>query len=643
MGTDGTNLSKGCPPPAESTSSFVVKRLTSLAAEANGFVSAAEASLQSLARFSPAIPSGAASSGGVNITDCSSSFGVAPTAPSISIPVPPAPGAAPRSAFRFSMPSFDASAPMEPSVSIPSAPKLRPDKSAPTAPGVPGVSVPTASWQPLPDVPALADLQIPDFPDISIDLPLPARPDFEAAEPTVFENNYFEDMGAVRAQTWSFLTGQDHDAEAVRARWREMLLGGTGLPIEVEQALFDRGISREEVASAQAISEAQTAWAARGFSLPGSTVLAQISEARQANRYARAQLNREITIQSHEQSLQNLRFAVEQGVSLEQQFTQKVFGAYDIGLKAADSFYRVAQAAVEVRLQYMRMLVEVYQADIAAYKDAVQIELSKLEVFRAQIEGERLRGDLNMQKVEIYKSQLQGVLAHVEQFKAEVEAAATEIRAGALQIDVFRGQVDGFRGLIEADKVRVDSYATVVRAEQTKVDVFKAFVQAFAEQVRAYGAEVDAASKTADVEIRTMEADVRAYGMEVDANKTIHAAQVATAQAQIELFKAGVQAFSAQVQAQAEEARACAANNRSRTDVFAAETDAAVSNARVALESAKAAAELQLEAMRGVAQTSAQLAASAMAAVNVGATVSHSGSDQRSCSYSENLNTSVSV
>src|SRR3546814_7873076 len=52
----------------------------------------------------------------------------------------------------------------------------------------------------------------------------------------------------------------------------DMLAGNTGLPTAVEQALFARARSREDVTAQKAVEEAMEDWSSRGFSLPGGEI-----------------------------------------------------------------------------------------------------------------------------------------------------------------------------------------------------------------------------------------------------------------------------------------------------------------------------------------------------------------------------------
>jgi hypothetical protein len=540
----------------------------------------------------------------------------------------------------LTVPDFDIA---DPTYTVPSAPVLAEIGAPPSAPSLLERVMPEYTGMDLPPVPTFEELQIPELPEIDISSLSVARPDFESNLPYIYDNNFTSDAQQLQLAVWNALQAGDTDGGAVRARWNEMLLGGTGLPIEVEQALFDRGISREEVSSAQAIHTAQTEWAARGFTLPGSTVLARVSEARRANRDARATLNREILIQVHTQEIENLRFAVQQGVALEQQYMQRFSMTHDVALKTVENSYRIAQAVADLRLAYIKILVDVYQADIMAFKEKVQVELAKLEAFKAQLEGEKIRGELNLQRVELYKGQLQGVMTHVEIFKAQVEGVSAQIRGDLAQVEMYRGKLDGYKTNLESQRLQVDVYTARLQGEKTKADQYMAQVQSFSERVRAFSTTVDASSKAVAAEVSVRESQLQEYKSNVDIWRQKYEVQIAQMNAGLTQFKAEIEQFSAMVSARVENAKLCSQRDSLRLDSAKLVTDQATTQVKNLTDIARANADLELEAMKATAQTASQLAASAMSALSIGASISQSGSDSRSCSYGESLGVSLSI
>ena len=64
----------------------------------------------------------------------------------------------------------------------------------------------------------------------------------------------------------------------------------------------------------------------------------------------------------------------------------------------------------------------------------IKAELAKIEAFKAQVEAEVAKGQLNEQRVNAYKAQVESVLAVVEIYKAQMQGAS-------VQSDVIRSKM----------------------------------------------------------------------------------------------------------------------------------------------------------------------------------------------------------
>jgi hypothetical protein len=486
--------------------------------------------------------------------------------------------------------------------------------------------------EPLPEVPTLRELNLPEEPTITLEDFGIERPDFESMLPPTINNNYYADVDTRRAQALVELRDSDLDGAAVRARWNEMILGGTGLPVPIEQALFERGIGRETQSSQQAVNQAHQEWAARGFSLPGSTLLARVSEARNTNRAARAQINRELTIQYHEKEIENLRFAVQQGVALEGQWTAQFTQTYDLARQTADGFYRVAVAVLESQISYLRAQIDVYQADIQAFRDRIQIELAKLEVYRAQLEGQRLINELNKMDVDIYLGQLQAVKTAADVYQAEISGFRAAVDAEVAKIQGFRASVDAYSALLQTDRITADVYTAKVSGEEAKVRVYTSEVQAFAERVRAYSAEVQAESSRVDAVTRIDEARVRQYVAETDAWRSQVQTDIERIRAAVNIFEAETGRYSAELSAESARVQGESRNVEIAANRTNAQAAAALKQADQQIEQMRHITSLAVASLEGAARTYSQLAASALSAVNLSASVSHGHSTSNSTS-----------
>jgi hypothetical protein len=570
--------------------------------------------------------------------------------------VEPAPGFAGAAPSTPSTPSINTSGldavhkpsltePAAPSIYIPPPPvtNLPPFNSIP--PVVGETEIPLYVGGPLPEVPPLIALNLPTEPDINIEDLTIVRPDFIA--PTALQDAYYQDVQNYRSLIWT-------DVDAVvgatgvygtHDRLVTMLAGGTGLPQNIEQALFDRAIGRDEISSTQAIAQAEGEWSAKGFSLPGATLLARTQEIRQANRAERGRINREISIQFHTQEIENLRFSVEKGIALEGQLLDAHTKIYDTVRQMADGHWNVRKGIYDSAVATFALHLEIYKTDVEVYNSLIQVELSKLEVYKSQLEGQRLIGTLNQQYVDIYKVELDGYLAGVEVYKAEVQGAEAAIRAELSKVEVYKAEIDAYTAFLEGEKIKVESYAVAVGAEETRAKVYEAQVNAYGQRINVYKAEVDAESTKVNAHIAVAEATTQNYTAAVQGWSAGIQGDVAKLNAAAESYKAQMDGYVAELSNEQYRVTGEARGFELSLEQEKAKVAALLKQADQEIEQLKHISTQSLAAIDIATKVNAQLAASAMAAINVSASMSSSNavsaSDSRSCSTQYSASISV--
>lgn len=367
-----------------------------------------------------------------------------------------------------------------------------------------------------------ADLTLPDFPVLDTNLSIPdelvleldrlsvERPDF--TEPLPFD---FDTLGFMDSAT-DQLTALRPDDNAGVSVLDSMAAGQTGLPIAIEQALFDRAIVRDDKKSRQDLDQAMGEWARRGFSMPGSTILQKLASIRQANRESTCTVGRELAIQLHQEQLASIRLAVEQGVRYQGQLFEFYRGMAAVAAQLTSTAAEVAKAIFDGRLSIFRVRLEIYKADVEAYSEYIRAELAKVEIYKGQLEGARLRGELNEQQVRIYTARIAALGQIIENYQTEVNAYRAKVEAKGLEIDQFRVRVQAFGEEINADRNKVEAYRARVQAEGTKGDIYASEVRGFAELVNAYRSRVDAARTAVEASVAESEGRVRVYATQAD-------------------------------------------------------------------------------------------------------------------------------
>jgi len=526
--------------------------------------------------------------------------------------------------------------PVSPPIQIPTPPTVSLPSPPSNKPIIGEVDFPIYDGGPLPEVPTLYDLELPEIPDINIDDLVVERPDF--IPPDALEDTYRADLIDFQSVLWTEINGNvtATGVTDMHARLQAMLAGGTGLPANIEQALFDRAIGREELSSVQAVAQAEAEWSAKGFTLPGSTLLARVQEIRQANRIERGRINRELSIQFHNQEIENLRFSVQQGIALEGALLEAHTRIYDVARQLADGHWNVVKGIYDSAVDIFRLYLEIYKTDVEVYTERLRAELVKLDIYRAQLEGQRLIGTLNQQLVDIYKAELDGVLAYVQVFKAQVDAATAQLQGELTKVQLYKAEIDAYTAQLGGEKIKYDIYNSRVDAEETKARIYAAQVDAYGKRVDAFKSEVDAESAKVGALTDIAEAETRIYAEQVGAWRAGIAADSQNLESFVRVYQAELNKYTALLSKEQYRVQGEARNFELEVEKERARVESILKQADQAIEQLKHTTALGLSATETAAKVNAQLAASAMSAINVSAGmstgISLTASDTRSCS-----------
>ena len=496
---------------------------------------------------------------------------------------------------------------------------------------VPAATIPVVPGAPiieLPDVPTLERVIIPVAAELTLPTLSVTSPVFNAVAP----GNAFN---------WVENLYSSANLTAIEGRVATMLSGGTGLPAAIELALFDRGRNRNDQLTIKASIESLEEWSSRGFSLPSGIVNERLRLVRQENQNKNSELNRDLTIQFHEKEIEQLNFAVVQGVALENILIQA-------HLAVEQRKYDALRFIVEANISLFNARVEEYNARLRGYETEVRVfvekikaELAKLEIFKAEIEAQKLIGDINSQAVAVYTAQVEAARTVVETYVAQLGAIRAIVDVNRTQIEAFRAKVEAFTATVNAKGAEFDAWATGVRGEVAKLEGFKYEVQAFAEEVRAYSAQNEAFryEQTADIErerllLSGFEAKLSNFRAKVGAEEVRVGAI-----AQIFDGQAKVYASAGSIAGD----RAESENRRVSIEIGreTARTQVELRNTAIAASNALDASRLSVAALDGAARTYASTASAALSAVSLSASISASDSNSGSCSTNFTIETTA--
>lgn len=550
-----------------------------------------------------------------------------PVAPSISFPVideldpltlgaiaPVTPGA---------VPEFTASMPVVQILD-------KPDALSATAPGeaptVSSVTLPSSPTIVLPDDPVMELLSIPEAPTLSLPVWAGTAPDGSSlATPTtglVWSEDYYD--SALLQDVTSRLTA--------------MMLGGTGLPAHIEQAIWDRGRAREDVLARKATQETYEEFSARGFSLPPGALAGRVAEVWQKNREASSAISRDVMVKQAELEVENLKFSVSTGIQLEGQLMTYAGQYAARALDAAKTSVDVAINIFNAQVALYNARLQGYQTEAAVFRDLIQAESIKLEQYRTEIEAQKLIGDINMQAIQIYKTRSDTLMVAVDLYKAQLEGVKTSVDVDRARIDGFRATVDAYKAMVESKTSEYQAWGQSIQGEVAKVSAYEA-------QARSYGTLVDAYKTGETVKIENMRAQISGNEIlvkEFDSRVNYLSEQIKAGIAQVD---SGVKVYDGQARVYAsqiggEEARVRALAEQIRLIMAAGSTDAELKlkAAEINVQQLLRIATTEAASRQAAGSVAGQLAASAMSSFNLSASVSSSYGTSIGNSLSESHN-----
>lgn len=472
--------------------------------------------------------------------------------------------------------------------------------------------------------PNLRAIVLPDVPDIDIDgiAFSSVRPVFDAEEPDAADFNYVEEIyGPILS-------------DEIKVKLQSMLNGQSGIPPEIERALWEREAGREAEQEFRAEQEAVEDWGAKGWDRPGGIVSTELRRIRQNSRNQRNQKSREVAIRTQDVLLEQLKFACTTGIALEDMWMRLFTSVQDRRLQAAQVAVNISIAVFNAKVSLFNAEMQGYQIDAEVYKQRIEAEIAKVQVYAEQVRAQSLVAQLNQQEVEIYTARLGAIETNVRVYLAFVQAYTARLDGERIKLDVYRTQLEAentklqgsslkvqmFGQLIEAEKIKQDTYVSRAQIYQTNVSAWQISYQALIEKFKAELGYADTQVKVFDSTVRGLEAQLGVVRSRIDEITSRNQAKV--------------QAFSAIAQAAGITNDAVARRALARNDTNKANAEMAVKVGDINVGNMQRASTIKSEAIQAAARVLAQMASGAMAAGNVSASIQDSTSAGAQCSYS---------
>lgn len=307
-------------------------------------------------------------------------------------------------------------------------------------------------------------------------------------------------------------------------------------------------------------------------------------------------------------------------------------------------YQKLGQASHEQLLQKYRIDMEgavaELNAQMQAFGHATQLAAAELS---AQAQAMQARASMQSAYNGAYAADVQKYQADIQLSLGNVDAAVRALQANA-QIAAaelgYYGDLAGAEASVIGHQASVSGHEAQVIAARLQqasqqlsaaAQMFGAKVQAFAAEVELEKARAGQNQAAAQLEISAFQAEVEGYRAEVQAFAASASAAASVAQAHVQKFSAMGQISIAQSQV-----AASIAQMHHSANVAAANHSLAA--AQVTASTSLAQAELQAKALEGAGSVAAQIAAGAMAGMNVSASISstYSKGESTSCSTTYN-------
>lgn len=422
-------------------------------------------------------------------------------------------------------------------------PTLEPiDKlNAPVRPDVDlGIELPTEFDIELPELEELEKLELPDFkvPEDS----------FETSEHpyTELDINLYHEENPNWDKWWEEPDKYESKMfDALMKKSEDMLKNpqNFGLPDAVVRALFDKPRERISQEVERSVQEAHNTFAARGFSMPNGMLAKQVNVARQEGQMKVSELNRDIFMEASKYQIEALRFAVQQGMALEQR-------AYDRHLETVKRLFEVAKYNVEASFRVYEYHYTLFNTQNEGFKSLVETYRTKLDMFidgiKLELEAVAAKGQINAQELEVYRAKLAGVTADGELFKTKMLAVQMRVDIIKAQFDVYKTDMQAFAEQLGAERIKLEVFETEMKGEQAKISMVQTQADIYAKEIQAYGSQLDAGRlkleifksqidaetaklSVADIQAKIYSTDISAYGSAVGAEKI-----------KVEMYEAGL-------------------------------------------------------------------------------------------------------
>ena len=517
-----------------------------------------------------------------------------------------------------------------PNFFIPAAPSTLPPTFTQEPPAELAINLPIDDLPSAPPLPT-EDRQLPP------DEPVFALPEFAAIFPTA------DLTPPDLVYSWNEAAYDTDFNRMLRLKIEDGILnGGTGLLPEVEQAIYDRALTRLDAEAQKNELIAFTDFASRGSRLPQGALVARLSEIQLQGAFVREDLARDIMTKSADLAYQYSTFIIEKGLALEHEYMalfnsvqQRAFEASKVTLEFLIQEYDIRVKAFAARL-------EGYKTEAEIFKARLQAEIAKAELYKATIEGRKLSVEMQALTVDLYGKQLAAIDTMAKIYAAKMDGQKVVAEINGVRVEQFRAFVEAYKAQVEGVTAEYNLYQAQIAGESEKAKMYSYQVEGYGKVVEAYKTRSEIDVSVLDAKVKKSQGEVNIFMAQLEQYKTDISANVSQAEIQAKAEGLKLQVFDGEIKKFSSIVTAL-------TDSYKAETAVAIANSEIQLRYGDmlarietAQAEINAELIKAKAQIASQLAAAALSSVSAGANLGYSQSRSDSSGKSKSYGTSVS-
>lgn len=498
--------------------------------------------------------------------------------------------------------------PVAPVYVAPVPPQLSSLSSPGEAPTVTAPDMPVSPDFVLPPVPSLAQLTIPQLPPLTVPAFTATAPAFDVPIP---------------AENFSFSPQAYADSllDQTKSTLSSMMNGDFILPAAAINAIRARAHTAAFAEEGRLVDQAYNEISARGFNEPNGLLNERVKVARDAALKSRSESNRDIYIQDQTVAVENLRTAIQGGIQLEGQLIQLHVSETQLQFDAAKFALDVAMQIFQARIAVYNAQLQAYIADAGVYRDRIAALQAQAQAYLATMEGVRAQGELNMQQVALYNAQLQGIRTMVEVYQSQVGAAEVTARTNLTLVQAYAAKVQAFGAEVSAQNTQWMGYKTQVDAQLGAAQFYQTSVNAYGERVRAWATGEGNAQNATRLKLEQGKMSLDTWRSRLELFESQLKTELARVQTVAQSFSSEVEVYKAN----ADVANAAGQYNERRFQLNLAQeqaiVDTSLKRSEASFEQMKYYTTLLVEIKRTLATVQAQLAASAMNAVHIGASL----------------------